>query len=142
MKTLKDLAGEKWRYRIDELDEHAELVRVDKTNPRARIGPLASVALGVTEEDEDGNVVFCLDGEDGRNLVLVAALPQFAGLIVWAEEQLRTLNGIHFDSATEGGRFHNELARRLKWLRGLVDERDAHADEGEYVLADLPPART
>jgi len=134
MKTLADLAQQDWRYVVSEDGDEVELVRPDPDNPRRLIGPLATVSVGVTSEDDNGDMVLLLDHDDGRNLVAIAALPYFAELVVWAEAKLAALNCIHFDSTTEAGQFHHALKARLEWLRKAVDERDVAVGEGEYGL--------
>jgi hypothetical protein len=142
MKTLAELAGEKWYFQPSLDDDNADILRRDK-NGRSWIGPLATVPLGEKFEDEaDGDEAFFIEGEDGRNLYAVAALPQFAALVTWAREELKRLDETYSDSAktltgeaAENRKFREALAERLAWLTKLVDERDPEMYEGDYSLA-------
>ena len=132
MKTLKDLASEQWRMIVDVGENTIDVCRPDPDRRGAWVGPLATVKVGMTEEDDDGDEVFDMTASDGRNAVAVALLPQFAGLVCWAREQLEALNAIHFDSGSESGRFHQDLREWLDWIIGCVDQRDERLADGTH----------
>lgn len=140
---LCDLAdrARDWRFLVDEDDgEEVQIVRMSPPPNRIMIGPLATIMLQDSFEDaESGEPMFDLSGEDGLMLYALAALPQLAGLVVWATEEIDKLNGIDFDGTNNAGRFHNELRRRLNWLTDLIDKRDSAVGEGTHGLAVYEP---
>jgi len=142
---LEDLASESWRIQIDDAEAEANIVMIDKDRRGAFIGPLATVPAGCTElvvgEGGDGDYVTNLmDDADGRNLYAVAALPQFARLVCWIENELEKLGGIHFAASSKEGRFHRELKNRCEWIKQLVDERERTMDNGTHLLMSFDEA--
>jgi len=132
MKTLKDLADQQWRMIVDVSENTIDVCRPDPDRRGAWVGPLATVNVGSTEEDDDGEEVFDMTASSGRDAVAVALLPHFADLVCWAREQLESLNAIHFDSGSQSGRFHRELRDRLDWIIGCVDQRDERLASGTH----------
>jgi len=134
---LRNLADEEWRIRIMAEDAEAEVVRPDPSRRGFWIGPLARMPMGSTEivsagvDGDDEYEATLLDDQQGRNLFAVAALPQFARLVTWAIRELDKLNGIHFDSATESGRFHRELRNRCEWIAQTINDRGRTMDDTE-----------
>lgn len=131
MATLKELAAEDWRLRIETYDAEATIVRPEPGG--TWIGPLATMTIGMMTDDEDGEVA-CMDNQDGRNMVAIACMPQFAELVTWAIAELYKLNPIHFDQQSDYGKFTTDLDRRLHWLRALVDERVETLAGGTHEL--------
>jgi len=115
--TLATLADEEWRVLADPLEPEATIVRPDRQRGGgAYIGPLATVNISVTTEDEDGEEVIELDNQDGRNLCAIAALPQFAKLV----------------NRINDGAGADEIRARAEWLSELVDDRDDEMHEGAH----------
>lgn len=134
MATLKELAAEDWRLRIETYDAEATIVRPEPGG--TWIGPLATMTIGMMtddEDDEDGEVA-CMDNQDGRNAVAIACLPQFAELVTWSLDEMSKLNPVHFDQQSDYGKFTTDLDRRLHWLRALVDERAGTLADGAHEL--------
>lgn len=135
--NLRNLAGEDWRIQCSADDVEAQIVRPDPDRRGFWIGPLARMPMGSTEiiptefDWDEEHETTLLDDQQGRNLFAVAALPQFARLVCWTICELDTLEGIHFDSAQEAGRFHRELRNRCKWLAELIDDRGRTMDDTE-----------
>lgn len=139
--NLRDLATEDWRIQCSSDDAEAQIVQPDPDRRGRWVGPLATIPMGCTEMCDDGEGdydVILLDNQDGRNLFAVAALPQFARLVCWAMDELEQLNGIHFDSTSESGRFHRELRNRCKWLEQLIQR--ARPNHDRYRIQLVPRA--
>lgn len=134
MKTLADIAKSQYRMLADVNENTVEICRRDPERNFSFIGPLATVNMGVTEEDDYGDDVFCLNSEDGCVLYAIATLPKMADLVLWASAELNKLNGIHFDSTTEAGRFHQELRDRLTWIISAVDDRQQTMSHGTWSV--------
>lgn len=141
--TIEELALEEWHYQPHVEDAEAEIVQPSMSNGRQRgwIGPLVIVKVGCTEEDEDGTEGLSLDGQDGRNLIAVVALPQFARLVTWIKENIEALK-----KEGEVGKFIVELRKRTDYIIETVNERDALAydcEGGSMVLStyDHPSGR-
>lgn len=136
MKTLADIAKHSYRMIVDVNEPSVEICRPDPESKRGGlIGPLATVNGGATEEGEDGEEVLCLDSEDGCVLYAIAVLPKLAELVTWAQVEMEKLDGIHFDTTTESGRFHAELRKRVDWIISAVDDRPQTIWEGEWGVA-------
>lgn len=133
LKTWSDLAKQEWRFQVDVANAEATIVRPDPDNPRLRVGPLATLPLGMTGEDDDGEpCAFVDDNCDGLNLFAIAMLPEVARLIAWATNGMAKLTAVHFDSAHDYGRFMRELRRRVAWIKEGVDARMATLSDGEH----------
>ena len=129
MKTWADLAKQEWRFAVDVDNAEATIVRPDPDNPRLRVGPIATVPLGMTGEDDEGEpCAFVDDNLDGLDLFAIAMLPEVARLIVWANEKLA--RPFNTDVATE--HFLKELRRRVAWIKEGVDARVATISDGEH----------
>jgi hypothetical protein len=130
---LETLAGEDWRIIVDEADINSPTICYpDPTRRHALVGPLATVHVGCTESDEEGEEVLDLGGADGRNLVAVACLPQMVELLIWIKVHQNKLNPIHFDSQSENGRFMQGLQKRVDWILECVNDRDETMGAGEH----------
>lgn len=129
--TLDSLADEDWRFQIDadQINEPT-ICYPDPGRRGCFVGPLATVFVGATEENEDGDEVLCVSGADGRNLAAIACLPHFAGMFRWMRQEMERLNPIHFDRQSDYGRFMRELRDRMNWIACCIDERDAESDGG------------
>jgi len=131
--TLRTLAKEDWRIKIDDIDENeVAIFRPDIEKRGAWIGPLASVFLGMVVDDGDGGDAFSLDCQSGRNLYAVAMLPQFAGLVTWIDGELKRIMKQIGDELPDA--FLRELKDRIDWLIEAVDRRDESMSEGTYNL--------
>ena len=121
--TLRTLAEEEWRIQIDDIDyNEAFIVRPDKERRGTWIGPLATIHLGMTTSDDNGDDAIDLDCQDGRNLLAILLLPQFAELITWADDEMsRIINQIGGGELPDA--FLRDLKKRVEWLRGAVDQR-------------------
>lgn len=128
--------NQQWFGQIDRLDmNHATIQRRDQEKKGCWIGPLATVPIGMTEDDDDGEQVACLDeGEDGITLWLVLLLPQIADTLMWIKDALSLMNGIHFDKATDAGEFHCELRRRVELILGEIEDRPARIGPGVFTV--------
>lgn len=133
-RTLADLATEDWRFQLVPDCNEVEFVRPDYERRGCYVGPLVRMALGATCDDGEGNDAADLAGEDGRNLYVIALLPEFARLVTWGLDELGRLNAIHFDQNTEAGRFNVRLRSRLEVLRAAVDARPAIVTPGMHGM--------
>ncbi len=70
------LAAQKWRA-IADGDNQA---MIGYREGREFVGPLATVYLNVTEEDEDGTEVYSPESSDVRRMYAIVALPMIAEL--------------------------------------------------------------
>lgn len=130
-KPFDSLADEDWRIMIDEYDVNEPTICYPDPDRRgAFVGPLAKVHVGCTVENDDGDEVLDLSGASGRNLYAVACLPQFAELLRWAKKEMGSLNAIHFDSASQYGRFMIELRERIAWIEACINDRDMEIGSG------------
>lgn len=134
---LRALSQEDWRIQIKAEDAEAIIVTPDTERRGWWIGPLVDMPMGSQETvspEFDGDEEYettLTEGSEGRNLYAVAALPQFARLVVWALDKLGELNGIHFDSTNDSGRFHRELYNRCRYLAELIGNRQRTLDDTE-----------
>ena len=81
MSTLSELAKEDWRFYVDDMAGEAQILKPNPSLRGAFIGPLATIQLKYETEDDDGDSEWFVDGEDGRNLFAIAALPGLARLV-------------------------------------------------------------
>ena len=142
IKTLKDMAGERWYARVSADEYEVDISRRADTGNHW-IGPLIILMLGEIElasDDENDEEVWNIESEDGRNLFAIMALPLMARLVTWARAELDELNGIHFDGATDAGRFHRELRERLDWILDAVDRREPYINAGDHSLMSYDQA--
>jgi len=135
MDGLAKVAEWDWRMHYDPSEDPNIVLFLapDRRRRGAWIGPLVNVPMGMTTRDDDGEEMLDLEGVDGALLYAVAAVPQLARLVTWAHEAIEKLNPIHFDSATEAGRFNRELRERLRWLVTMVAQRDETLSEGYHL---------
>lgn len=124
--TLKTLAGEEWMFQSDLHDNEATIVKHDKARRGGMIGPIAKVPLCMTVDDGEGEEAFDMDCQDGRNLIAVVLLPQFAELLTWASERIEAMKD------EERTPFIIELQRRCDWIAETINEREpfAYPDAG------------
>lgn len=143
MTELAMLADEDWRVQIDECDINAPTIAYsDPDKPRCFVGPLVTVHVGSTVDDDEGNEALDLEGADGRNLAAVACLPQFAELLCWIELEQAKLNSVHFDSQNEYGQFMLELRERTRWIAACINDRQETMGPGMHGFDKYrPPSR-
>lgn len=122
MSTLDKLADEKWRIFVDECEPNEPYIGYPDPDNRGRVvGPLIKVMVGDIEENEDGDEVLIIDGDEGRNLLAVACLPQFAGLLRWLESEYQKRDVSNSDDTK---RFFAQMKARINWIRDSIDKRD------------------
>lgn len=125
---LQDLATADWRMLIDPNTDENEvsIVRPDEGRPGALVGPLATVFMGVTFSDDEGEDKIDLTGEDGLVLRAIAMLPQMAELCCFIRNGLGELMAIvaNDEHAAALRRFCRELKAREEWIREGVSDRD------------------
>ena len=121
MINFDSLAEEGWRIQVGayEIDE-ATICYPDPDRRGCLVGPLATINVGATVEDEDGEEVLDLEGADGRNLAAIACLPQMAGLFRWIRSEAGKLGVSEND---EYNAFVDELTDRIDWITACIDER-------------------
>lgn len=128
MSKFFDLADQDWRVNVDECDINEPTICYPDPDQRGRIvGPLATLHVGVTVEDEEGEEAIELDGDDGRNLAAVACLPQLAELCRWIDAKYKAL-GVSADD--EFNQFVDELKGRVDWIRDCIDGREPQMHPG------------
>lgn len=134
MKDFDSLADEDWRIVVDEHDINEPTICYPDPDRRGcMVGPLVTVPVGCTVENDDGDEVLDLEYASGRNLYAVACLPQLAGLLRWAKAGMESLNPIHFDEQTEHGRFMQELRQRIDWIETCINDRDSEIGGGSVI---------
>ena len=126
---LHRLAGAKWYARV-EPDENDVVINMRDPARGGWIGPLLTVPVGMSSEDEDGEWLLETDNLDGAILHAAMLIPDTIETLLWAQRQLDTLNAIHFDTTTQCGRFLSGLRRRVTWLLDtmMLDEPMAAGD--------------
>lgn len=127
-RKLCDLAASQYRFLVNEHDiNDVEIMRPDKESRGCFIGPLATIPVGYTEENDEGDEVLDLTGEDGMILYAVAALPFFAELVCWTNSQLDEIGNSPIPAE-----FIKGLRSRALWLQHLIDERDITVGAGTH----------
>lgn len=133
LKTWSDLAEQEWRFQVDVANAEATIVRRDPDNPRLRVGPLATLPLGMTgQDDEDEPCAFVDDNCDGLNLFAIAMLPEVARLIEWVDNAAASLPDPRLDPTYAYAAFVKEVRRRVSWIKEGVDARAATINDGEH----------
>ena len=130
MSTFYELADQDWRVNVDLCDMNEPTIEYpDPDRPKRMVGPLVTLYVGVTVEDEDGDEALELDGDDGRNLAAVACLPQLAGLCRWIDSEVRKL-GVSVDD--EYNQFVDALKDRVDWIKDCIDNRPPYMHAGQH----------
>ena len=127
MTPFEAMATQQWRCQVDEYDLNEPTICYrDPTRPTVFVGPLATVPIGATEEDEEGETVLDIGGPDGMNLAAIMCLPQFAGLCEWIQNELSTLGPSKCDESGEDkyGAFVAGLRDRVGWIVSCINKRD------------------
>lgn len=130
---LRELASQDWQACIRDYDiNDVEICYPDTDRRGCYVGPLMTVNMGMTFENEDGDEVVDLGGMDGVTLTAVMCLPQFARLVTWADDELRKLTTIEPSGENrDTGAFLAELRARVDWLIEAIDGRDTSTGFGE-----------
>lgn len=130
MKDFDSLADEHWLIQIDERElTEPTLCYKDPDRRGFLVGPLVTVHVGTTIDDDDGFEVLDMEGADGRNLVAVACLPIFAELFRWIDQQYSKLGASENE---EYNNFVDALKDRVDWIRACIDDRPATMNPGTH----------
>lgn len=130
MKDFYSLADEDWRIQIDENElTEPTICYPDPDRRGCFVGPLATVHVGTTVENEDGEEVLDLECADGRNLVAVACLPQIAKLFQWIDNEYAKLG---VSENEDYNNFVDALKDKVDWIRTCIDERPETLNAGQH----------
>ena len=139
MKDFDSLADENWRILVDEYELNEPTIYYpDSDRPGFIVGPIASVHVGATVDDDEGDEALDLEGEDGAILAAVACLPQIANLFRWIDAEYYKLGGIEngeYDSFVHG------LKVRIDWIRDCINKRPKVLNVGQHGFTSFPASK-
>lgn len=133
---FQSLSEEDWRVLVDEYEiNEPTICYPDPVRRGCVVGPLVTVHVGATVDDDCGDEALDLSGADGRNLAAVMCLPQFAQLFKWIREEQKSLELPHPDPVARISRFYRELINRVDWIESCIDDRDEVMSTGMHGMA-------